>query len=494
MWKEVMVGILAGVFVFLISLGLDPVPFLLLGGVLFVLQFYIKDRGVEKNLETVEYTGEKETASPVTFADIGGQEMAKRELMEALDFLEDEKKTRDLGIRPLKGILLSGPPGTGKTLMAKAAAHYTDSIFLAASGSEFIQMYAGVGAQRVRQLFGRARKLTKKDEKKKAIIFLDELEVLGGKRGKHTSHLEYDQTLNQLLVEMDGIKPNTETRILVVGATNRADLLDEALLRPGRFDRQVKVDLPEKEGRLRILEIHTKNKPLAPEVNLERIAEDSFGFSGAHLESLVNEAAILAFRLGKQEIGPEQLEEAIDKVILGEKLERKPHREELRRVAVHESGHALISETVRPNSVGHLTVASRGKALGFMRPSGRNERYLYTKEYLEDQIAVFLGGALAEEAIYGARSTGANNDFEQAVKLSKEIIKSGLTSLGIIDDEYTPKDKINEVFTQILKHQEERAKGILAEKLDSLKQAAELLFTKEKISGEEFRTILQKTA
>ncbi|NLW56287.1 MAG: AAA family ATPase, partial [Firmicutes bacterium] len=356
MRKEILVGILAGVFVFLISLGLDPAPFLLLGGVLFLFRFYFQGRGMEKNLETLEYTGEKETVSPVTFADIGGQEVAKRELMEALAFLQDEEKTRDLGIRPLKGILLSGPPGTGKTLMAKAAAHYTEAAFLAASGSEFIEMYAGVGAQRVRQLFKRARKLAKKEGKKNAIIFLDELEVLGGKRGKHTSHLEYDQTLNQLLVEMDGIKPHAETRILVIGATDRADLLDEALLRPGRFDRQVKVDLPEKEGRLRILEIHTKNKPLAPDVDLVKIAEDTFGFSGAHLEALVNEAAILAFRLEKQEIGPEQLEEAIDKVILGEKLERKPHREELQRVAVHEAGHALISETVRPNSVAHLTV------------------------------------------------------------------------------------------------------------------------------------------
>ncbi|HBT18226.1 MAG TPA: ATPase [Firmicutes bacterium] len=494
MWKEVTIGVLAGIFVYLLALGMDPAPFLLLGGIFLVFRFYIQGRGVEKNLETLEYTGEQGLASQVTFADIGGQEMAKRELMEALNFLKEEKKIKDLGIRPLKGILLSGPPGTGKTLMAKAAASYTDSIFLASSGSEFIEMYAGVGAQRVRQLFSRARKLAKKHGKKNAIIFLDELEVLGGKRGKHTSHLEYDQTLNQLLVEMDGIKPAEDSKILVIGATNRADLLDEALLRPGRFDRQVRVDLPEKEGRLKILEIHTKNKPIASEVNLEKIAEDTFGFSGAHLESLVNEAAILSFRIGKKEIGEDELEEAIDKVILGEKLERRPHREELQRVAVHEAGHALISETVRPNSVGHLTVTSRGKALGFMRPSGRNERYLYTKEYLEDQIAIFLGGAMAEEAIYGGRSTGASNDFEQAVELTRQIIKSGLSTLGIIDEEYTPKDKINEVFTQILAHQEERVKRIMKDKIEILKRVADLLFSKEKISGEEFRTVLMETA
>ncbi|HBL35375.1 MAG TPA: ATPase [Firmicutes bacterium] len=494
MRKEVLLGFGGGVLVFLFARGFDPMPFLLLGGFFLILRFYLQGRGLEKNYETLEMSGERGTISQVTFADIGGQEMAKRELMEALNFLKDEEKVKDLGIRPLKGILMSGPPGTGKTLMAKAAASYTDSVFLAASGSEFIEMYAGVGAQRVRQLFSRARKLAKKTEKKKAIIFLDELDVLGGKRGKHTSHLEYDQTLNQLLVEMDGIKTADETKVLVIGATNRVDLLDDALLRPGRFDRRVQVDLPEKEGRLKILEIHTKNKPLAVEVNLETIAENTFGFSGAHLESLVNEAAILAFRQDKQEIGNGELEEAIDKVILGEKLERKPCREELRRVAVHETGHALISETVRPDSVGTITVAPRGKALGFMRPNGKDERFLYTKENLEDQIAVFLGGAVAEELVYGGRSTGASNDLEQAVKLAKTIIKNGLSPLGIIDDDYTPKERINEAFSTIIEAQEERVRQILTEKRSFLKQGAQQLFTKERISGEEFRSLLKETA
>lgn len=361
MWKEVLIGIGAGVLVFLYARGFDPVPFLLLGGFFIILRFYLHGRGLEKNYELINAAGDKAVIPPVTFADIGGQEVAKRELMEALNFLKDEAKVKDLGIRPLKGILLSGPPGTGKTLMAKAAASYTDAVFLAASGSEFIQMYAGVGAQRVRQLFSQARKLAQKTGKHKAIIFLDELDVLGGKRGKHTSHLEYDQTLNQLLVEMDGLKADDGTRVLVIGATNRVDLLDDALLRPGRFDRRVQVDLPEKEGRLKILQIHTRNKPLAATVDLETIAEDTFGFSGAHLESLVNEAAILAFRRGKKEIGNAELQEAIDKVILGEKLERKPRREELRRVAIHETGHALISELVRPHSVGAVTVAPRGR-------------------------------------------------------------------------------------------------------------------------------------
>lgn len=494
MGKEALIGVLAGVFIFLLARGMDPTPFLLIGGAFLFLRFYVQGRGVEKNFEALEYTGERETASPVTFKDIGGQEVAKRELVEALNFLKEEKEIKKLGIRPLKGILLSGPPGTGKTLMAKAAAYYTDSVFLASSGSEFIQMYAGVGAQRVRQLFSRARKLATKLGKGSAIIFIDELEVLGGKRGKHTSHLEYDQTLNQLLVEMDGIKPSEDVKVLVIGATNRADLLDEALQRPGRFDRQVKVDLPEKEGRLKILQIHTRNKPLASNVNLKKIAEDTFGFSGAHLESLVNEAAILSFRKSKKEIGEDELEEAIDKVILGEKLERKPHREELRRVAIHESGHALISELVKPDSVASLTVTSRGKALGFMRPAGKEEHYLYTKEYMEDQIAVFLGGAVAEELVYGERSTGASNDFQQAANLTKQIINSGLSTLGIVDEEFTPKNQINEVFTQILVKQEARVKSLLNDKIETLNHLAEFLLEKEKISGEEFRRVLQETA
>src|SRR5690554_574161 len=464
MWKEILIGSGAALLVFLYRQGLDPVPILLIGGAVFALRFYVQGRGLEQNFQGVEKVSRNESAPHVTFSDIGGQETAKRELLEALDFLQDVKSTKDLGIRPLKGILLTGPPGTGKTLMAKAAASYTDSAFLAASGAEFIEMYAGVGAQRVRQLFSRARKMAEKAGKKSAIIFLDELEVMGGKREKHTSHLEYDQTLNQLLVEMDGLKTDQEVRVLLIGATNRGDLLDEALLRPGRFDRQVRVDLPEKEGRLRILEIHTKNKPLAAEVDLPRIARETIGFSGAHLESLVNEAAILSFRRGQKEIGRNELEEAIDKVILGERLDRKPLREEMDRVAVHETGHALISECLRPSSVATLTVTSRGKALGFMRPVSEEERHLYPKKYLEDQIAICLGGSVAEEVILGEKSTGAGNDFEQAAGLCKQIIKSGLSELSVIDVEFTPKDLIHQVFTGIIQQQESRVRKFIEER------------------------------
>jgi cell division protease FtsH len=489
--KEIIIGAGAALFLFLVKQGLDPVPFFLLAGAMGALHYYLRNRGLEKNFETLEYKGEKEFISHVSFADIGGQETAKRELVEALDFLREEERTKALGIRPLKGILLTGPPGTGKTLMAKAAAHYMDSVFMAASGSEFIEMYAGVGAQRVRQLFSRARRLAQKMGKNRAVIFLDELEVLGGKRGKHTSHLEYDQTLNQLLVEMDGLRAEDGVRVLVIGATNRADLLDEALLRPGRFDRRVQVDLPAKEGRRKILEIHTKNKPLAHGVDLERVARDTFGFSGAHLESLVNEAAILSFRKGKQEISLEEMEEALDKVLLGERTDKQLRLEELERVAIHETGHALVSETLRPKSVRTLTIIPRGRALGFMRPAGEEERSLYTKKYMEEQIAICLGGAVAEEVIYGERSTGAANDLEQAARLARDMITTGLSSLGVVDEDCTPQKKIYREFQKIMTSQVERATTIIEAKKDHLQQAAVVLLAEEKISGAKLRQLLK---
>ena len=219
----------------------------------------------------------------IEFEQIGGQDMAKRELMEALDFLKNREAIQTLGIRPLKGIILPGPPGTGKTLLAKAAATYTDSAFVAASGSEFVEMYVGVGASRVRDLFKKARNLARKEGKNSAIVFIDEIDVIGGKRGSSQSHQEYDQTLNQLLTEMDGMQTTSSPMVLVVAATNRLDMLDPALIRPGRFDRQIKVDLPDKAGRLSILKIQTKNKPLAKAVDLELVARESYGFSGAQL-------------------------------------------------------------------------------------------------------------------------------------------------------------------------------------------------------------------
>ena len=239
-------------------------------------------------------------------------------------------------------------------------------------------------------MFSRARKLAKEQKKPGAIIFIDEIEVLAGKRGTQVGHLEYDQTLNQLLVEMDGLTFEDDVRILVIGATNRQDLLDNAIQRPGRFDRMVRVDLPDKVGRKEILSLHLRNKPLADDCELEELARETFGLSGAHLESLCNEAAIIALRSGRDEICKADLTEALDKVLLGEKLERRPTETELRRVSVHEAGHAIVSELIRPGSVAQVTVAPRGNALGYVRHAPREDMYLYPKEFLK-KTYVFAG-------------------------------------------------------------------------------------------------------
>ncbi|MCR3922969.1 MAG: AAA family ATPase, partial [Firmicutes bacterium] len=411
---EIGVGATLAILAVLIWQGFNVAPVLFFV-VMFGLLYYFSSmrNGSKKEFAVVEA---KKSAGLVKFDQIGGQRSAKKELLEALDFIRHPDRIEKLGIRPLKGILLAGPPGTGKTLLAKAAAAYTESVFMTASGSEFIELYAGVGAQRVRQIFSKARSTAIKEKKKSAIIFIDEIEILGGKRGSHTSHHEYDQTLNQLLVEMDGMTVDANVRTLLIGATNRADLLDGALTRPGRFDRIVQVDLPDVDARQEILKLHVVNKPLGDDVNIEQLARDTFGFSGAHLESLANEAAILAMREVQERITQRHFTEAIDKVIMGEKLDTKPAKDELWRVAVHEIGHALASEQQRPGSVSTITTTPRGKALGYMRQSPQSDSYLYTQQYLEGQISIMVAGAVSEEVVLGNRSTGASNDFEQAVK------------------------------------------------------------------------------
>jgi len=489
-YLEWWIGAGLGLLIFLFWIGMDLTPLLLLGGTIFVLYLFTQGK-LGRNVEVAGNQTISRIDTGVRFDDIGGQEVAKRELLEALDFVRDQLKIKELGIRPLKGILLTGPPGTGKTLLAKAAANYTDSVFVSASGSEFVEMYAGVGASRVRQLFNKARQLAKRANKGSAIVFIDEIEVIAGKRGSHTSHLEYDQTLNQLLVEMDGIKPDEDVKIVLIGASNRADLLDSAITRPGRFDRQVKVDLPDKEGRVHILNIHAKGKPLAAEVNLEEIAKDTFGFSGAHLEALINEAAIMAYRKSRTIIQMEDIREAIDKVIMGEKLEHRPDPGELKRVAIHETGHALVSELLKPESVATLTVIPRGKALGFMRQAQVQEQYLYTGEYLRDQVAICLGGAIAEELLYGDWSTGAANDFEQATTITQQMIVNGLSRLGIIREDLIGKERLHEVMTEILNEQKERVRGMLKERTGIINSVTEVLLQQEKISGTWFREQLK---
>ncbi|MGE5586396.1 MAG: AAA family ATPase [Bacillota bacterium] len=495
MLKEIGVGASLAVVTFLVASGYNITPVLLLFGIGLAL-WYLQSGpgvGVGRRFHVLGQGRGGPGVPGVSFGDIGGQEVAKRELLEALEFVTKADEVKALGIRPLRGILLTGPPGTGKTLLAKAAASYTGSVFLAASGSEFVEMYAGVGAQRVRQLFSAARTRATREKRGSAMVFIDEIEVLGGKRGKHTSHLEYDQTLNQLLVEMDGINPYDEVRLLVIGATNRADLLDPALLRPGRFDRVVQVNLPDREGRLHILRIHTKGKPLADDVDLEDIARDTFGFSGAHLENLVNEAAILAMRQGKAFIGSNEFRDAIDKVVMGERLDRRPSKADLERIAFHEVGHALASEVLRPGSVSMVTVTSRGRALGYTRQTQEEDLCLYTRDWLEDQLAVLLGGAVAEEIRFGSRSTGAAGDFEQALDIARRLVSAGLSPLGVVNVDELPRQLYHETMSAIMKAQERRAREILESRDDVLAAASAVLLENEKIDGDELREMLQQT-
>ncbi|MCF8011968.1 MAG: AAA family ATPase [Clostridiales bacterium] len=486
MIKEISIGLGLAATIFLLIVGYDLTPLIFITGALGLVYYMLKSRGAG-----VKKFNSK-PAQKISFSEIGGQSSVVNEMKEALEFICNHEKIKHLGIRPLKGVLLTGPPGTGKTLLAKAAASYTDAAFISCSGSEFIEMYAGVGAQRVRHLFNSVKERALKEKKTNAVIFIDEIDILGGKRGQNGSHHEYDQTLNQLLVEMDGLKIDDKIRVLVIAATNRVDMLDPALLRPGRFDRQVTVDLPDKEGRREILKLHTSNKPVSKEVSLEQVARETFGFSGAHLESLTNEAAILAMREKSNEVGYRHFHEAIDKVMMGDKLDRKPSKDELYRIAVHETGHALMSEYFRPGSVSTLTVTPRGKALGYMRQTPENDNFLYTCQYLESQIAVMLAGALSEDMILGNRSTGASNDFNQAVQTAEQIISSGMSELGVISIDIIPSKTRYRVVNEIIKRQEERVKNHLKQKEKVLSKIVSLLMEEERISGENFRLFIKE--
>ncbi len=486
--KEISLGSGLAVLGFLVWKGYDVLPLIFILGFFTAVYYLAESKGLIKPVGFQEVSGKN--IATVTFADIGGQDAAIKELKEALDFIKNFEQIKKLGIRPLKGILLTGPPGTGKTLLAKAAVTYTDAVFVSANGSEFIEMYAGVGAQRVRRLFKTARENAVKQNKHNVIVFIDEIDVLGGTRGRHAGHMEYDQTLNQLLVEMDGLKADDSIKLLLMAATNRVDMLDQALLRPGRFDRHVKVDLPSRDGREDILRIHTRNKPLAGDVNLHDVAKETFGFSGAHLESLANEAAIYAFREEKKEITSSHFKEAIDKVIMGEKLDKRPNPDELKRVSIHETGHALLSELLRPGSVSTLTISPRGNALGYMRQTPEDDTYLYTREYLENQICIGLAGALAEELILHSRSTGAANDFDQAVQLAKKIVTAGMSSLSIISEESLPQGKMHDIITEILQKQENRVRETLAPYCERIMEVTDILLEQEQLSGREFRKLV----
>ncbi|MBI2861476.1 MAG: ATP-dependent metallopeptidase FtsH/Yme1/Tma family protein, partial [Chloroflexi bacterium] len=357
--------------------------------------------------------------STVTFIDVAGAEEAKTELQEVVEFLKFPEKFVRLGARIPKGVLLVGPPGTGKTLLARAVAGEAGVPFFSISGSEFVEMFVGVGASRVRDLFDQAKRHSP------CIVFVDEIDAVGRQRGAGLggSHDEREQTLNQILVEMDGF--DTNINVIVIAATNRPDILDPALLRPGRFDRQVVLDRPDINGRKAILEVHSRGKPLGPDISLETLAKQTPGFSGADLANLVNEAAILAARRNKHLIGREEFEEAVDRVIAGpERKSRIISEKEKAITAYHEAGHALVARVVKNvDPVHKVSIIARGMMGGYTRLLPTEDRYLWTRSQFEDTLAWALGGHVAEELIFGEMTTGPANDIERATAIARKMVK-----------------------------------------------------------------------
>ncbi len=369
------------------------------------------------------FSSEKPT---VTFADVAGVDEAKRELQEVVEFLKEPDKFTALGARIPKGVLLIGPPGTGKTLMARAVAGEANVPFFSISGSEFVEMFVGVGASRVRDLFDNAKKNSP------CIVFVDEIDAVGRHRGAGVggSADEREQTLNQILVEMDGF--DTDTHVIIVAATNRADVLDPALMRPGRFDRRVILDLPDMNGRKQILQVHIKGKPIADDADLGAIAKQTPGFSGADIENLVNEAAILAARREKKATGMKELQESIEKVIAGpERKSRLIQTDEKRIIAYHEAGHALVMHLL-PNCdpVYKVSVISRGTALGYTMGLPEDDRYLRRRSKFMDDLAGVLGGRTAEEIVFADTTTGASDDLEKATNVARAMVmRYGMSDL-----------------------------------------------------------------
>jgi len=395
-------------------------PIVLLGA-LFYFLFFRAARGAGTQAFNFSKSRARLTLDKrpdVTFADVAGTDEAKEEVQEVVEFLRSPQKFQALGGRIPRGVLLVGPPGTGKTLLAKAIAGEAKVPFFSISGSEFVEMFVGVGAARVRDLFDQAKRNAP------CLIFIDEIDAVGRHRGAGLGggHDEREQTLNQILAEMDGF--DTSTNVIIMAATNRPDILDPALLRPGRFDRHVVIDLPDIKGRKAILEVHAKGKPLAKGVNLETVAKETPGFSGADLANLINEAAILAARRNRQDITLKELEDAADRTIAGpEKKSRIISSKEKEIIAYHESGHALTARLL-PNAdpVHKISIVARGILGGWTRFLPSEDRHLWTKAQFDDRLAVSLGGRVAEEIAFGEMTTGAQNDLEQATKLARKMV------------------------------------------------------------------------
>jgi len=450
------------------------------------------------------FTGDKPT---VTFEDVAGVEEAKEELQEVVEFLKEPEKFIALGARIPKGVLLVGAPGTGKTLMAKAVSGEAGVPFFSISGSEFVEMFVGVGASRVRDLFDQAKRHSP------CIVFVDEIDAVGRHRGAGLggSHDEREQTLNQILVEMDGF--DTDTNVIVVAATNRPDILDPALMRPGRFDRRVVLDRPDLKGREAILQVHVRGKPLAADVDLSTLAKQTPGFVGAEVENLVNEAAILAARADKKAIGMEEFEEAIERVIAGpERRSRLISDEEKEVIAYHEAGHALVQWNLKGcDPVYKVTIVSRGMALGYTMALPEEDRYLQQKSRFKDQLAGLLGGRAAEELIFDDVTTGASNDLERATELARKMVtRYGMSeSLGPMtfgqkeeliflgreiseqrDYSEQTAQQIDREVKRIIEEAYQVAKDLLTEYHDKLVAMAQKLVEVETLDGAELEVLL----
>ena len=444
-----------------------------------------------------------------TFADVAGADEEKEEMAEIVDFLKDPKKYNELGAKIPKGVLLVGPPGTGKTLLARAVAGEAGVPFFSISGSDFVEMFVGVGASRVRDLFGEAKR------EAPAIIFIDEIDAVGRQRGAGLGggHDEREQTLNQLLVEMDGFGANEG--VIVMAATNRPDILDKALLRPGRFDRQITVNYPDVKGREEILKVHSRGKPLGPDVNLATIAKSTSGFTGADLANLLNEAALLAVRHGKKAITQQEIEEATIKVVMG--AEKKSHivsDKDKKVTAYHEAGHAIVSYFLPTQDPVHqISIIQRGMAAGYTMYLPVDEKGHTSKNQLSEQICSLLGGRAAEQLTQDDVCTGASNDIERATSLARQMItkfgmsdRLGLVTYGHDNNEvflgrdfsstpnYSEKTAaaIDEEIEAVVMKQYAKALEILNNAMPKLHAVAKVLFEKEKISGDEFRAIMEQ--
>ena len=492
---------------------ISMIPTLLLIGAMAIFWFFMmRQQGGGKVMDFAKAKyKDKAGDKPTTFKDVAGCNEEKEELEEIVQFLKHPNQFNALGARIPKGVLLMGQPGTGKTLLARAVAGEAGVPFFSISGSDFVEMFVGVGASRVRDLFGEAKKNAP------AIIFIDEIDAVGRHRGAGLGggHDEREQTLNQLLVEMDGFGNNTG--IIVMAATNRADILDPALLRPGRFDRQIVVGAPDVEGREAILKIHTRNKPLGPDVDLGVIAKSTAGFTGAELENLTNEAALLAARRKKKAITMKEIEEATIKVVAGpEKRSRKVNDKDKRLTSYHEAGHAVVTYFCESQDPVHeISIVPRGYAGGYTMSLPVEDRNYVTKGYMEEELCTLLGGRVAEAIVLGDISTGASNDLERATRIARNMVtrygfseKLGPIVYGSDENEvflgrdygqnkHYSDDIASDIDSEIRRLVDEayaKTESILREHRDKLDAVAAVLMEKEKVSGKEFADIMNPPA